>query len=84
MKIEGEGIIITSIDQLPHYLRLMTHQLPIESRFIEALADHLNAEVVLGTVTDVDEASKFFKLFKKEKNEKKKELNIKKYSHILF
>jgi activating signal cointegrator complex subunit 3 len=52
----GEGIIITELEQMTHYLRLMTHQLPIESRFVEHLEDHLNAEVVLGTVTDVDEA----------------------------
>ena len=52
----GEGIIITAIDSLPHYLALMTHQMPIESRFVEHLADHLNAEVVLGTVTNTSEA----------------------------
>jgi activating signal cointegrator complex subunit 3 len=52
----GEGIIITAHENLTHYLRLMTHQLPIESRFVEHLEDHLNAEVVLGTVTDADEA----------------------------
>jgi activating signal cointegrator complex subunit 3 len=52
----GEGIIITSHDKLTHYLRLMTHQLPIESQFIKRLADHLNAEIVLGTVTNIQEA----------------------------
>ncbi|EFJ28836.1 hypothetical protein SELMODRAFT_410613 [Selaginella moellendorffii] len=53
----GEGIIITTHDKLAHYLRLMTHQLPIESQFVSALKDNLNAEVVLGTVTNVREAS---------------------------
>lgn len=53
----GEGIIITTHTQLAHYLRLMTHQLPIESQFISMLKDNLNAEVVLGTVTNVREAS---------------------------
>ena len=52
----GEGVIITAFDHLAHYLSLLTHQLPIESRFIGRLADHLNAEVVLGTVTSVREA----------------------------
>ena len=52
----GEGIIITSHDKLTHYLRLMTHQLPIESQFVKRLADHLNAEIVLGTVTNIQEA----------------------------
>eukprot|EP00941_MAST-03F_sp_MAST-3F-sp1_P004675 g4675.t1 len=52
----GEGIIITTHDKLDYYLRLMTHQLPIESQFIQALPDHLNAEIVAGTVTNIDEA----------------------------
>ncbi|GBG84220.1 hypothetical protein CBR_g38192 [Chara braunii] len=53
----GEGIIITTHNKLAHYLRLLTHQLPIESQFISSLKDNLNAEVVLGTVTNVREAS---------------------------
>lgn len=52
----GEGIIITTHDKLSHYLRLLTHQLPIESQFVASLKDNLNAEVVLGTVTNVKEA----------------------------
>lgn len=52
----GEGIIITEHDQLNHYLTLLNHQLPIESTFIKALPDHLNAEIILGTVTNLSEA----------------------------
>ncbi|KAL6068513.1 activating signal cointegrator 1 complex subunit [Balamuthia mandrillaris] len=52
----GEGIIITAHSNLAHYLSLMNHQLPIESQFISNLADNLNAEVVSGTVTNLDEA----------------------------
>ncbi|XP_052179855.1 DExH-box ATP-dependent RNA helicase DExH14 isoform X1 [Diospyros lotus] len=52
----GEGIIITTHDKLAYYLRLLTSQLPIESQFISSLRDNLNAEVVLGTVTNVKEA----------------------------
>ncbi|KAI3673352.1 hypothetical protein L6452_39470 [Arctium lappa] len=52
----GEGIIITSHDKLAYYLRLLTSQLPIESQFISSLKDNLNAEVTLGTVTNVKEA----------------------------
>ncbi|KAF3438089.1 hypothetical protein FNV43_RR20845 [Rhamnella rubrinervis] len=52
----GEGIIITSHDKLAYYLRLLTCQLPIESQFISSLKDNLNAEVALGTVTNVREA----------------------------
>lgn len=52
----GEGIIITSSEKLPRYLSLLSHQLPIESEFITALPDNLNAEVILGTVTNLNEA----------------------------
>lgn len=52
----GEGIIITGYDYLHHYLALLNQQLPIESQFITALADHLNAEIILGTVSNVKEA----------------------------
>ncbi|WAR07337.1 ASCC3-like protein [Mya arenaria] len=52
----GHGTIITTHDKLSHYLSLMTRQNPIESQFINSLTDNLNAEVALGTVTNVDEA----------------------------
>jgi activating signal cointegrator complex subunit 3 len=52
----GEGIIITTHDKLNHYLHLMHNALPIESKFLPALTDHLNAEVVLGTVSNTAEA----------------------------
>jgi hypothetical protein len=38
------------------YLALLARATPIESSFIKALPDHLNAEVVAGTVTSVKEA----------------------------
>ncbi|KAJ7363490.1 activating signal cointegrator 1 complex subunit [Desmophyllum pertusum] len=53
---QGEGIIITSHEKLSHYLALLTRQSPIESQFISSLTDSLNAEIALGTVTNVDEA----------------------------
>ncbi|CAL1546557.1 unnamed protein product, partial [Lymnaea stagnalis] len=52
----GHGTIITTHDKLSHYLSLMTRQNPIESQFINSLIDNLNAEISLGTVTNVDEA----------------------------
>ncbi|KAI5644855.1 sec63 brl domain-containing protein [Phthorimaea operculella] len=52
----GTGIIITTHNKLSHYLKSMTNQFPIESNFINLLADNLNAEVALGTVTNIDEA----------------------------
>ncbi|KAM3931944.1 activating signal cointegrator 1 complex subunit 3 [Leptodactylus fuscus] len=55
----GEGTIITTHDKLSHYLTLLTQQNPIESQFLESLADNLNAEIALGTVTNVEEAVKW-------------------------
>ena len=57
----GEGMIITTHDKLHHYLSLLTRQKPIESQFIDKLADNLNAELVLGTVTSVEEAVQWLK-----------------------
>ena len=52
----GEGIIITSYQELKFYLSLLNQQLPIESQFISQLADQLNAEVVLGSVSNIRDA----------------------------
>lgn len=62
-------MIITTNEKLPHYIQLLTHQVsialvysrlilqvPIESKFIDRLADHLNAEIVLGTVATMKDA----------------------------
>lgn len=49
----GEGIIITSHQELKYYLSLNNMQLPIESQFISQLVDQLNAEVVMGTVSNL-------------------------------
>ncbi|KAK4536865.1 hypothetical protein CDCA_CDCA10G2890 [Cyanidium caldarium] len=54
----GLGVIITARDRLPYYLRLLTQQMPIESHLLDgtALVDHLNAEVVLGSVASLHDA----------------------------
>ena len=52
----GEAYIITTHNKLSHYLNLLTRQTPIESQYVESLTDHLNAEIVLGTVNSIDEA----------------------------
>ncbi|KAL1920366.1 uncharacterized protein VTP21DRAFT_743 [Calcarisporiella thermophila] len=52
----GEGIIITQHSELQYYLSLLNTQLPIESQLISRLADMLNAEIVLGTIRNRDEA----------------------------
>lgn len=53
---EGEGIIMTAHSELQYYLSLMNLQLPVESQLIKSLPDHLNAEIVLGTVQTITEA----------------------------
>ncbi|XP_054270395.1 activating signal cointegrator 1 complex subunit 3 [Macrosteles quadrilineatus] len=55
----GHGTIITTHDKLSHYLSTLTNQYHIESNFISCLVDNLNAEVTLGTISNVDEAVKW-------------------------
>lgn len=52
----GHAILITPHKSLGKYLSLIAEQLPIESSFIKSLADHLNAEIVNGTVNNIKEA----------------------------
>jgi activating signal cointegrator complex subunit 3 len=54
--VSGHGIIITTHDKMYHYVKMLMRQTPIESQFINRLDDNLNAEIVLGTVTNVQEA----------------------------
>lgn len=42
---QGHGIILTRHPKSYHYLSMLTNQIPIESHFMDALPDHLNAEV---------------------------------------
>ena len=53
----GEANLITTNDAFPRYMDKLVRPVPIESNFIKQLADHLNAEVVGGTVTNIREAS---------------------------
>jgi len=52
----GDATLITSHDAMARYLDKLVRATPIESNFIKQLADHLNAEVVGGTVTNTREA----------------------------
>lgn len=52
----GEGIILTQHSQLQYYLSLTNLQMPVESQLIKSLPDHLNAEIVSGTIQSIDEA----------------------------
>uniref|UniRef100_A0A7S2ZN48 Uncharacterized protein n=1 Tax=Rhodosorus marinus TaxID=101924 RepID=A0A7S2ZN48_9RHOD len=53
----GEGIMITTDSELQFYRSLLNQQLPIESQMLSRLPDSLNAEIALGTVSNVKEAS---------------------------
>nr|XP_023027359.1 putative U5 small nuclear ribonucleoprotein 200 kDa helicase [Leptinotarsa decemlineata] len=53
---KGEGILITNHSELQYYLSLLNQQLPIESQMISKLPDMLNAEIVLGTIQNIDDA----------------------------
>jgi antiviral helicase SLH1 len=55
----GTGILCTTKDKLDEYVRLLTSQHPIESKLSHKLVDNLNAEISLGTVTNVDEGVKW-------------------------
>ena len=56
---EGEGIIVTQHSELQYYLSLTNLQLPVESQLIKTLPDHLNAEIVLGSVQTLEEAAEW-------------------------
>ncbi|EAZ63248.2 RNA helicase-related protein required for pre-mRNA splicing [Scheffersomyces stipitis CBS 6054] len=52
----GEGVIITSQDDIQYYLAILNQQLPIESQLMSRLPDSVNAEVVLGTIKSREDA----------------------------
>ena len=43
--------------ELQFYLSLFNAQLPIESQYVNTIADNLNAEIVLGSVQDLQDAA---------------------------
>ena len=53
---QGVAYIITGSDKADHYITAVNQQIPIESTFVNGLADALNAEIALGTVASIDEA----------------------------
>ena len=58
----GEATLITNSDStLQRYLNLVSLSVPIESNFMKQLPDHLNAEIVSGTVSNVNEAMEWLK-----------------------
>ena len=56
LDVSGEGIMIAPREKIDKYLKLVGQQMPIESQFTSRLEDNLNAEISLGTVSNVNEA----------------------------
>ena len=52
----GDATLITTHDAMVRYLDKLVRATPIESNFVKQLADHMNAEIVGGTVTNISEA----------------------------
>lgn len=55
----GEGIIITSQDRIQYYLAILNQQYPIESQLMTKLIDNVNAEVVAGTISSLNDGIKW-------------------------
>jgi activating signal cointegrator complex subunit 3 len=53
----GEAIMVTTQESMNKYLGMLMSQAPMESQFVSRLADHLNAEIVSGTVSNIKEAA---------------------------
>ena len=53
----GEATMITTAEAFPRYCDKLVRAMPIESNFTKQLADHLNAEIVGGTVTSIKEGA---------------------------
>ena len=55
----GEATMITTLDALPRYRDKLVRAVPIESNFVKQLMDHLNAEIVGRTATNIQEAARW-------------------------
>ena len=52
---QGEGIIITGSEEIRYYLNLLNMKIALESQMMKTLPDQLNAEIVLGSVSNIKE-----------------------------
>ncbi|CAF1379783.1 unnamed protein product [Adineta ricciae] len=57
--IRSESILITNHNQLDYYLSSMNERFSVESQMISKLIDHLNAEIVLGTIENLHEGAEW-------------------------
>ena len=59
--VEGEGIICTTSNKVDDYVQMMSNEKDIESHLHLKLEDCLNAEIAIGTVTNISEAIQWLK-----------------------
>lgn len=59
--VEGEGIICTTVNRVDDYVKMMSNEQNIESHLHNNLDDCLNAEISIGTVTNITEAIQWLK-----------------------
>jgi activating signal cointegrator complex subunit 3 len=57
----GEATLITKFSKVNYYMGLMANTMEIESQFMKNLKENLNAEIALGTVTNIHEAKEWIK-----------------------
>eukprot|EP00917_Polyrhabdina_sp_WS-2016_P026359 GHVP01056616.1.p1 GENE.GHVP01056616.1~~GHVP01056616.1.p1 ORF type:complete len:2004 (+),score=344.28 GHVP01056616.1:435-6014(+) len=57
---EGSAVLITEHGELNNFVRLLCHQHPIESQFIDEIPNALNAEISTGSITNLQEAIEWF------------------------
>lgn len=49
----GTAVVLTSLEQKNRYVNLVNNKRDIESNLLDYLAEHLNSEIVLRTITDI-------------------------------
>lgn len=56
---QGEGFIVTTKSEVQFYLSVLNQQLPVESQMVSRLADTLNAEIAIGSITSLQEGAQW-------------------------
>jgi len=57
----GQATLITDHKNLNNYIRLMNHQVPIESQFQKFIVNALNAEICMGNISSEKDAAEWLK-----------------------
>eukprot|EP00397_Hematodinium_sp_SG-2012_P000336 GEMP01000336.1.p1 GENE.GEMP01000336.1~~GEMP01000336.1.p1 ORF type:complete len:2004 (+),score=418.53 GEMP01000336.1:621-6632(+) len=57
----GQATLITDHKHLNEYIRLMNHQMPIESQFEKFIVNALNAEITMGNIASEKDAAEWLK-----------------------